>query len=248
MKKRGKFIHYYEEFWISCYHLKLLKSAQQLYFYIKEHHELHYEFIGHLTLKFHLLTHYPGLLLKHGAPLSFWCMRYESRHRDVKAAFNATSGSNNPLVTVGIKESLKICNVFRDLENRTKIAFGPYDENLISAAILSVIPGEFISNAQFFRHVSMFGEYYDLNTNLLLEIEETNCTFGQIQKMIYTNETIYFVLQKFEEVDFDEHKFAYIVKNTNKFIFVNYEDLPNFPPCSLHPIKGINYVTTSYGV
>lgn len=60
-------------------------DAKQLKVLIKLHHELYIRLCGPLKPKFHILSHYPRILFENGPFTNFWCMRFESRHRDLKA-------------------------------------------------------------------------------------------------------------------------------------------------------------------
>lgn len=53
-----------------------------------------------LKPKFHHLIHYPRILLANGPCINFWSMRFESRHRQLKANAQSTSCSKNLLITI----------------------------------------------------------------------------------------------------------------------------------------------------
>ena len=51
---------------------------------IEEHNQLHMDICGVLKPKFHILLHYPTILLNNGPLINFWCMRFESKHRHLR--------------------------------------------------------------------------------------------------------------------------------------------------------------------
>lgn len=70
---------------------------------------------GSLKRKFHLLVHYARLFVEFGPLIFIWCMRFESKHRQLKAVANATSCSKNLLKTIAIKQMLKMCAAIDEL-------------------------------------------------------------------------------------------------------------------------------------
>ena len=67
------------------------------------------ELVGPFKPKFHFLVHYPSILEYFGACVQFWCMKYESCHRDIKACAVLMASKVNLLKTIEIKQILKMC-------------------------------------------------------------------------------------------------------------------------------------------
>ena len=65
-------------------------DAKTLTNLIQDLNQNYINLIGALKPKFHHLVHYPRVLLQNEL-INFWCMRYESRHRELKT--NAQSSS-----------------------------------------------------------------------------------------------------------------------------------------------------------
>lgn len=225
------------------------ESAQQLKKFIKDHNSLYKNlFKETLKPKFHFLIHYPRLLLRFGPLVNFWSIRFESRHRDIKAAYNSASGSKDALMTIAIKQSLKLCDAQSSFETHNPVIFGAKDFSLCETNVLNSIPENAIENFLFVKNVEIYGTLFSLKTTVLVEIGEEQNTFGKILKIFKSGNSIYFVVDLYEEIDFDDHYYAYSVKKTSKIKSVEFKDLPNFPPCSMHETKDSIYVTTPYAI
>lgn len=205
----------------------------QLKFSIKRHHELFKEFFGKLKPKFHFIIHYPELLRKFGPLVNYWCMRYESRHRELKATSYSASGNKNSLYTVALKEMLKFCNSFNKATMRPIIKYGFLDDEKCSWKILSSIKEDVLKTATFHYNVYVDEEEYKIGDVLLLETEP-QLIFGKIVKVINSNNRIFFTLELYKECYKDYTYFAYRIKNQNQFQTVAFEDVLELPPCLLY--------------
>lgn len=72
-------------------------------------------FVDNLKPKHHFLTHYPSVIRNSGPPIEYWCMRFESKHRELKFYTNATATRKNLPVSIGKKCLLKFA--YKVLEN-----------------------------------------------------------------------------------------------------------------------------------
>lgn len=79
---------------------------------VKKHNEL---FIGlfnnPLKPKFHYLVHYSRFLLINGPLSLYWVIRFESRHRQLKAVATSISCNINLIVSIATKQTLKMCSM-----------------------------------------------------------------------------------------------------------------------------------------
>lgn len=226
-----------------------LTSAKllQLKVYVRDLCSLYKKLFGPLKPKFHFLIHYASVLLKMGPGINFWCMRYESRHRFLKAVANAVSGSKNLLKTIAIKESLRMCQESLTSKKRPEWTFGSQDFNLIEPAVMSAISGEILTNAQFYEKVSF--EEYVFKINMMLVVDPTKIehVFGKVVKIIRTkNSEIYAVLEIFEEEYFDHDTFSFVIKSQKKYRTIKLSEIPHSPPCTMHEINGKIHITPLY--
>lgn len=89
--------------------------ALELQELIEKLNSLYLKFYTNLKPKFHLMVHYARCMLMTGPLVNFWTMRFESRHRPLKAVVTAISCNINLLVSIAIKETLKMCYMFQNV-------------------------------------------------------------------------------------------------------------------------------------
>ena len=73
-------------------------------------------------------------------------MRYVSRRHDIKAAYNEASGSKSGLMTVAIKQNLKLCERLHNFGIDDPVVAGQLDKTAYSEKIFSTIPVNVIEN------------------------------------------------------------------------------------------------------
>lgn len=207
---------------------------------------LYIKLFGHLKFKFHLLIHYPEILKRFGPLVHFWCMRYESRHRLLKAASNSVSGSKNILKSVAIKEILRLCFSRHTQEVSDQIIFGPRDHSFCNTQVLSSISEDVLSNAIFHTKVTVYEEEFQIGSIVVINVASIKKVFGKITKIIDSNKDIYFTCEIFE-MYFDENAtLGYAAKNIGIKTF-KFSDVPICGPCMMHEINS-NIVVSSENV
>lgn len=117
----GDLIDREDECWIFYLHLydilKLcfsdsftLPELHYLKYIIKQHHELFITlFNERLKPKYHLLTHYPDIIVKVGPLHTLSSMRYEAFHKIGKTNAHIVTSRRNILYTLAIRYQLKLC-------------------------------------------------------------------------------------------------------------------------------------------
>ena len=159
----------------------------------------------------------------------FLSMRFESRHRQLKANVQSTSSCKNLSVTIATKQILKLCEVIHNIECENSFKFGFPDH----------------SDCQ----VQMHGNVYKTGTFLVTNMVNSEKEFGEILKIINVKDELFFHMKIFEEITFDEHYHANIVHpkgNDNKFI--KYSNLPAISPCLSVKNHNTHFVSTRYGL
>lgn len=212
-------------------------TPSQLKDFIKELCILYKKLFGLLKPKFHFLIHYPEILRKMGPLVNFWCMRCESRHRILKAAFNAFSGNKSPLKTIAIKEMLRLCNDLHSAEVSEKVVFGPKDDSSCDSEILSSMTSEVLSKAEFFTTVQIDENNFRLGSVIVVQLDTITKLFGKIIKIISLKDEIYFVCKIYEEIVFDNDTLGYSVKLISTQT-IKFTDLPDVCSCTMHEIYG----------
>lgn len=101
--------------------LLISSTAKQLKLLIKNDIELHVKLFGSMKPKFHNLVHYPEILLNNGPCINFWYMRFQSRHRDIKANAQSTNCNKNLLVTIATKQKLQFASIIQTFDCKTTV-------------------------------------------------------------------------------------------------------------------------------
>lgn len=174
----------------------------QLKYSIEIHHATYNKLFGPLEPKFHFLTHYPRLLERFGPPITYWCMRYEIRHRGLKATSYSTSGNKNSLYTIAVKEMLKFCNFMNKAEIQSPTKFGYKDADRCTNEVLLSISEDVMSDAQFHCNVEIYEEDYKISDVFLVDTEP-KLIFGEIVKVIASKNRDFLTLKLSKEDFYD---------------------------------------------
>lgn len=208
------------------YHAKILKGL------IKEHNELYMKlFKTTLKPKFHNMIHYPRILLENGPVINFWCMRYESRHRQIKGNAQSTNCSKNLLKTIATKQALKFCEMANTLNigNNFKI---PLQGNM---------------NTECEKGINVNGFLYKVGSFIVTNMDEVEKQFGKITEIFVENSEIYFLIEMYNEINFYDHRHAYLVNYESKeYGKIKQIDLPVIAPCLSTKIKYMHFIASRY--
>lgn len=80
-----------------------------------------------IKLKFHFILHLPDIILETGPPILILCMRYESKHRELKTIAAAVASRINICKTIATKLQLKLCYRFLSDDGFSNtITYGKY--------------------------------------------------------------------------------------------------------------------------
>ena len=136
-------------------------------------------------------------------------MRFESRYRQLKAIATSTSCNKNLLVTIIKKKMLKMCEMMDSVEFiKKKIKFGSIDEDKVTDVDIS-------DKDTYYKEVDALGLFYKIEMFVVLNIQNSEAEFGEVLKIIWVNDELFFYLNIFEEVTFDDHYHGYIIKKCN---------------------------------
>lgn len=171
-----------------------------------------------LKPKFHFLIHYARILLLFGPCVHFWCMRFESRHRDIRASAQGTSSKINLLFTVALKQVLKMCEFLNNNQCEDDVVFDSKS---------SLGNGKYSS-------VMIHATKYELGTFIVLDVSEPDIKFGKIIKIERNTETVKFTVEVFEELYFDSHTMSYIIDiNPDTISTAILSEISIMPPVSV---------------
>lgn len=191
---------------------------------IEDLNSTYLNFYKALKSKFHFLIHYPTIMDIFGPCVHYWTMRYESRHRDVKANAVASNCNVNLLKSIAIKQALQMTKTFDTFENKLDISFDPDN----------------IANNGTYNHVTVNGSEYRVGCFIVISVYEPDIQFGKIikiEKLSSTDQSrdqieslVQFTVLIYEEVYFDDHFMLYVIASTKKIVTLKYSNIPSMPP------------------
>lgn len=182
------------------------------------HNTIFYNLFGHLKPKHHLLEHYPMVIKQSGPPRLYWSMKFESKHKQLKAYANVSHSRINLSSSLGKKLSYNFSyllqNNFKSLMNISEVEITsnesiepyrryldfPFSENEILKQLCSVK----------WRGRSYNIGYYIYFENHLCKI-----------KMIFLleNDKIYLMVQKIKIIEYNIKFRAYETNNEEEMKF-----------------------------
>ena len=211
---------------------------------IEAHHKLFLKLQGRLKPKFHHLLHYPRILLNNGPSIHFWCMRFESRHRLIKAVALASSCTKNLLVTIATKEMLRMCEMINSMESDPPIKFGKPDDRKKTREYITNIKNT--DKCSFFKTVEINGNVLKIGTFIVTDVVSIEKEFGEIEDILNIDEEIYLYVNIFDEVTFDGHYHAYVTTRSKKSKLVKFNDLPDLAPVFFINKNNTNFIAARY--
>lgn len=204
---------------------------------------------GPLKFKFHNMIHLIEMLPSNGPSVHYWAMRFESKHRQHKLTAVTTANKINIIKTICIKSQLRLANM-KVSSFLTKINEAFYqthvklDERSRKMYFPDSKPEENIVSTE---HAHMKGIDYCTDMIFVTEMGDNDLLeFGQIKEVFVNAENIYLLMQPLRCVSFDEHLYAYIVKERNIRILKNASELIDFHPCLLIKKNETLLITTRY--
>lgn len=208
--------------------------------------KLYLEFVGNLTIKSHYLTHYDKLMLRYGPLVHSWSMRCESKNKDIKIPAVTTSSAKNLLVTIAIRDQLKMSYVSISKNFRNDIIKGiceEYDKDK-----MKYFPNIPMSDIQTLKYIDYSGHRYQLDTVIVVDIDENEGPqFGKIYKIYSVANDVYFVMYHISTIAFDQHYHAWNVQINSCPNYIKKQNLlPHIVPCLLLKKKGLDYVATRH--
>lgn len=208
-------------------------DAKLLAKYITEFHTLYLKLYGHLKPKFHILIHYPRILLMNGPSVFYWGMRFESFHRTVKLPAVSTSSRKNLLKTIATKQALRICQMMHSLEFESSVKLGAENTKIVERRkYFNTIEEQ--TSCKYYRQIHIHGTYYSIGTYIVIDMQDSEINFGKILDIVVLNNEIYFDVKIVEEITFDDHYHAYIARTTKTCKLVKHADLPVISPVFSH--------------
>lgn len=225
---------------------------------ITEHHEMYTSlFDDNLKPKHHYMIHYPDLMLILGPLINIWSTRWESAHRPPKQYAHLTNSRVDLPKTLAIKMQLKLCyRLFSRKQFVKKPVWGPRAFNGASLHVLDNYPLFFSklpsalrqSGTVTIRWIEIKGTKYEHNMVVVLGFRKELPRFGIIKYIVPADSDAYFVTNLLKTVGFDQHFYAYVVQNTDRWTCILQKDLYTYQPQKLIvvPRTGRQMITTRF--
>jgi len=222
---------------------------------VAEHNRLYLLLSGsNLKPKFHMLTHYGRLLIKNGPLILTSCIRFEAKHKILKAFANSIPCRINLGHTLANKIQLQMASRYltmsglgSDLKMSKSFVIAPTVE--LSSIFLNKIPTEL---KVYVSWLDYKGILYQPGMVLVLKVNLDDCIFGEIVKIFIGELKIpYFIYKQIITVGFDSHYYAYQVELNSEFQFDGcyLTDLPDPTPTIIRTLgNGIHFVSLRYAL
>lgn len=197
-------------------------------------------FKDNLKPKFHILTHYPSIILQSGPPKQYNCFRFEAKHRDLKQYARSTNCRINPMLSLSKKAQFKFANYL----------ITPIRNPLGScqSAQISSLHQDYISNKlnltsnqfQSYKEILWHGTKYHID-DFLHKLVDGSISFFKIMEIIISENSIYFVCTSGFETVFLEHFQAYnLLNNSNTILSIESIEQFTNPPIQLYTLQNKN--------
>lgn len=185
---------------------------------IKNHNQLYISlFKENLKPKHHILLHYPTVVLKSGPLKPMWCMRFESKHRELKYYTNAITSRRNLPLSVAKKCAIRFSynmmmtssesnvSVIKRSNSSTNLD-NPIYEALIKEMNLD------LSNIVLADHIEYKGTQY--KKNYFLKSEQPLSFVLKIYQIIIHYRDVILFFEKIKVENFDKMYNCYIIGNS----------------------------------
>lgn len=206
---------------------------------IEEHHSLFCELFNEsLKPKYHLILHYPEIILNVGPLRNIWCMKFEAYHKLLKHTIATTTSHKNILLTISTKDSLRFSHRILSRKGFEKrFDFRAVDTNLGDLKDLYSLSEKFSDDAFCVSWIIINDYFY--TGEFLIDISKDDGImpeFGQIKYIILDNKNVFFLVAKITYIRYLNHICAYEVEcpKNNQILHLHpYES--NYPqPYSVH--------------
>lgn len=198
--------------------------------FVSEHNKLYLVLSkGTLKPKYHFLTHYGHMLRKNGPIIFTSSIRFEAKHKVLKALANVIPCRINLGYTLSYKLELQMVNRLllntNIIDQQLKLVLGKYI-NCFSEflqTIITQLPIELKFNCFKASWLEYKGIYYKKNLLVVLETNMEGCVFGEIIYILVGESKIpIFLIRPISTVGFDSHFHAYeIITNNSNSINLN---------------------------
>jgi hypothetical protein len=194
-----------------------------------------------LIPKQHFLIHYTSKIRKLGPCVQYWCVRFESKHAPAKEFCRTVHNFKNICKSVAWQQQIRLCIDWMAISHPAMILpeIGPGSESL--PCILEVPDSVFaeagvlLYEEMFFpNYVTINGLKYMTGNILFLRYDNDFPVFGLLLYLTHKENRTRFVLREMETQRFVSLLHCFEVNSTDNFVVVDYCDLADWHPLSIH--------------
>lgn len=249
----GEYVPENNEYWLLYIKLREIVSIVtspnvthshllQLKIFIVEHHTLYMKLFGDLKSKFHILIHYVRIMLLIGPVIHVSAIRFESKHRDIKAIVHATASRKNILKTVSIRHQLSLMRFQYLKYKKFYVTNGPEEgDDVVHICFPSA------QTRKTLTYIIINDVTYKTGTIIVADICDSGPCFGKIDMVFVVDDVIYFRYIPFKIIGFNYHFYAYsVIADITARKIVQYESMPLRGPYLLAIKNNISYIVTRH--
>lgn len=191
---------------------------------VQEHNELYLRYFGSLKPKMHLMQHYCNLLRQNGPLVLLCALMCERNHRRGKLYAGVCNSRVNLALSSAIKFQLMLSERLMRKDNFTnrlktskvyEVRIDTLPDGLNVAQTLHLNLTDFVSTV---KKAEIFGTLYTCNMIIVLGVDDLMPRFGKIIKLLLVNDTIIFLLNVLETVNYLEHVSAYQIAGSEDWM------------------------------
>lgn len=226
---------------------------------IHHHHQLFRTLFPEQSLipKQHFLIHYPSKIRKLGPCVQYWCMRFESKHSSAKEFCHLLHNFKNICKSIAWKQQIRLCTDWMMFNQSTIMDIGP--GSAILPCTLSVPEDVFkkvgisiYEEMYFANYVKVNGCKFQPGSIIIVAIKDDMPVFGKVLFIANAERKITFVFEKQYTLRYLINLHAYEVSSTDDIMAIDYSQLLDYHPLSLHFGFGKNrqctYVVPRYEI
>lgn len=204
-------------------------DIENLKFLIQRHHELYIQiFDNKLKPKHHIITHYCNIIRNSGPIRYLWCMRFESKNREMKNYTNVTGSRKNLSLSIAKKYSMKFSNFLLTNSEITMSCTKKYlPEHLNKKNYFQQLTSKLTS----VNNIKVLASFYFNGT----EYKRNYCLFKNhmffkiVDILDFPDEGVQLVLLQ-HNIEFSDHYNCYFINSAYKdFSFRNINEFKNKP-------------------
>lgn len=189
----------------------------------------------HLPPKFHFLTHYPSMLLKHGPLFPLSCIRFEGKHKPFKAALKAITCHKNTVLSAAKKMQLQLnALLLWDQVPPKEYVPGKLFPTLRSTLtpLLTFFALEEDRDLQQVKYITSPNHItYRPGQILITEFDDPDPSFVLVKKLFFDPSTgkPFVEGEQLVTVGFSNHFYAYVVHHSGITTYLQLDSLTDYP-------------------